>query len=159
MEQDNNTYYQRPGQSTGSSHISKKKTEPPNTFAKAAMILGGISLVSVFTFTIIPAVIFGALALILALLSRGKSLKFHSKAKSAIILASLAFVVNIAFIGGTFSMIFGDNPYHDQLNATYEELIGMSYDEFLEGAMDGSIDAEELNEIYEQIFEQMYEGY
>jgi len=149
----NGTYYRRPGQIPDSSG-RRTPAIPANAFAKASMTLGAIALASVFTFTIFPAVILGSLALILALLSRGAELNFHPTARNGIMLSILALVVNIALVGGTCFLILGDNPYHEELNATYEEMFGMSYDEILQGIMDGSIETDEL---YEQLFEQMQE--
>ena len=145
-------FYHRPGQSTDNDNHDniQRQAQPYNAFASAAMVLGVIALVSVFTFTIVPAIIFGALALILALLSRGRELTFHPKAKTATILAVLAICTNISMVAGVFGMIFGDNPYHDLINETYEEMYGMTYDEILEGIMDGTID-------YEDLYEDMYE--
>ena len=151
----NGTYYRRPGQTDASgTSASRTPVVPANAFAKASMTIGGIALVSVFTFTIFPAIILGSLALILALMSRGAELTFHRTAKNGILLSIMAFVVNIALVGGTLGMIFGDNSYHEELNATYEEMFGMTYDELLEGVMDGSIETDDL---YEQLYEQMQE--
>ena len=149
----NGTYYRRPGQMTDAP-VNRTPVIPANAFAKASLTIGGIALVSVFTFTIFPAIILGSLALILALMSRGAELEFHKTAKSGILMSVLALVVNVALVGGTCALILGDNPYHDELNATYEEMFGMSYDELLEGVMDGSIETDDL---YEQLYEQMQE--
>ena len=150
--QEQSPFYRRPGQSTDNDNRDniQRQVQPYNAFASAAMVLGTIALVSVFTFTIVPAILFGALALILALLSRGRELTFHPKAKTAAILASLALCTNIAMVGGVIGMIFGDNPYHDMINETYKEMTGMTYDEILEGIMDGTIE-------YEDLYEDMYE--
>ena len=151
----NSTYYRRPGQTDASGPpASRTPVVPANAFAKASMTIGGIALVSVFTFTIFPAIILGALALILALMSRGAELTFHRTAKNGILMSVLAMVVNVVLIGGTCALILGDTPYHEELNATYEEMFGMTYDELLEGVMDGSIETDDL---YEQLYEQMQE--
>lgn len=151
----NGTYYRRPGQTNASgAPIGRTPVIPANAFAKASLTIGGIALVSVFTFTIFPAIILGALALILALMSRGAEITFHKTAKNGILLSVMAFIVNIALVGGTLGMIFGDNTYHEELNATYEEMFGMTYDEILQGVMDGSIETDDL---YEQLYEQMKE--
>ena len=152
----NGTYYRRPGQMTDASGAPVRRTPviPANAFAKASLTIGGIALASVFTFTIFPAVILGSLALILALLSRGAELDFHKTAKNGILMSVLALVVNVVLIGGTCFMMLGDTPYHDQLNETYEEMFGMSYDELLEGVMNGTIETDDL---YEQLYEQMQE--
>lgn len=154
--ENNNVYYNRPGQgANGVSPFTRggQKTAPPNSFARISVILGGIALASVFTFTIFPAVILGSLSLVLALLSRGKELTFHPSAKSAAILSSIALVANVALVGGTVYTILGDSPMHDELNETYEEMFGMTYDEILQGVMDGSVD---INDLYEQMYEEMY---
>lgn len=157
-DSNNNTtiFYNRPGQGTdGSSPYTRGRQQvtPPNSFARASVILGGIALASVFTFTVFPAIILGSLSLVLALLSRGKELTFHPSAKSAVILASIALIGNVALVGGTVYTILGDSPMHDELNATYEEMFGMTYDEILQGVMDGSVD---MNDLYEQMYEQMH---
>ena len=152
MTENNNIYYNRPGHPQDSDspvYNGRQTSTPPNTFARLSMILGGIAMASVFTFTVIPAVILGSLSLVLALLSRGKELTFHPSAKSAAILASIAIFSNVALIGGTVYTILGDSPMHDQLNETYEEMFGKSYDEILQEAIDGSLDIEEL---YEQMY-------
>lgn len=152
----NNVYYRRPGQMTDASDVPAGRTpyNPANSFARASMTIGAVALASVFTFTIFPAIILGSLALILALLSRGAELSFHPTARNGILMSILALVVNVALVGGTCFMILGDNPYHEELNATYEEMFGMSYDEILQGVMDGSIETDDL---YEQLLEQMQE--
>lgn len=149
----NGTYYRRPEQTdvTGAP-TDRTPVIPANAFAKASLTIGGIALVSVFTFTIFPAIILGSLSLILALLSRGAELTFHKTAKNGILMSVLAMVVNVVLVGGTCFLILGDTPYHDQINETYEEMFGMSYDELLEGVMDGSIETDDL---YEQLYEQM----
>ena len=152
----NTVYYQRPGQMTDASGtpIPHTPVVPANAFAKASFTIGGIALVSVFTFTIFPAIILGALSLILALLSRGAELTFHKTAKNGILMSVMAMVVNVILVGGTCFLILGDTPYHDQINETYEEMFGISYDELLEGVMNGTIETDDL---YEQLYEQMQE--
>jgi len=149
----NGTYYQRPGQTPDAPGAPAGRTPavPANAFARASLTIGGIALVSVFTFTVFPAVILGSLALILALLSRGSELTFHKTAKNGILVSVMAMVINIVLVGGTVALIFGDNSFHDELNATYEEMYGMTYDELLEGIMNGNVEAED---VYEQLFEE-----
>ena len=155
-QEPNTVFYQRPGQMTDASGAPVGRTPviPANAFARASLTIGVIALISVFTFTIFPAVILGSLALILALLSRGAELNFHKTARDGILMSVLALVANVVLVGGTCFLILGDTPYHEELNATYEEMFGMSYDEILEGIMDGSIETDDL---YEQLYEQMQE--
>lgn len=157
MEQDRQTpgaFYQRPGQQTNGEplpYVPRQPEEPANGLAKAAMVLGVIAVISFFTFTIYPAIIFGSLAIILALLSRGASFKMHSKAKNAIITASLAVGCDIALIAGCCFLIFGSPDF-------FESMYGMSFEEMMEGMENGTLDYDELYEnIYNNMYEDMYE--
>lgn len=157
-DSENGPFYNRPGQQYHSSRSSKQPITPPNSFARASMTLAGIALVSVFTFTVFPPIILGALAFILALLSRGAELKMHPSAKTASLLATIALAADIAIVGGSFALVLGDNSTHDMLNDTYEQMYGITYDEFLEGIMDGTLDYEELYEnMYENLDDMHYE--
>lgn len=157
MEQDKQTpgtFYQRPGQQTDGNFTQLPRyqpEEPANGLARAAMVLGVIAAVSFFTFTIYPAVIFGSLAIILALLSRGASFKMHSKAKNAIITASIAIGCDIALVIGCCFLIFGSADF-------FESMYGMSFEEMMEGMENGTLDYDELYEnIYNNMYEDMYE--
>lgn len=153
MEQDRQTpgtFYHRPGQQPDGEPIpyaSHEPEEPANGLARAAMVLGVISVISFFTFTIYPAVIFGSLAIILALLSRGASFKMHSKAKNAIITAAIAIGCDVALVISCCFLIFGSADF-------FESMYGMSFEEMMEGMENGTLD---YNELYENIYNNMYE--
>ena len=106
----NGTYYRRPGQTDASgTPASRTPVVPANAFAKASMTIGGIALVSVFTFTIFPAIILGSLALILALMSRGAELSFHPKAKTGILLTVISLFANVALVGESIMLAMRTN--------------------------------------------------
>lgn len=142
-------FYQRPGQAgDGSSKQAfRPKEEPANKLASASTVLGILAIASFFTFTIYPAVIFGSLAIILALLSRGASFNLHSKAKNGIITAAIAIGCDIALLAACCLLIFGTPDF-------FESIYGMSYQEMMEGIENGTLDYEEL---YENIYNNMYE--
>lgn len=150
MEQDRQSkspYYSRPGQDAS---LRERITpeEKPNGLARASMILGIIALVSFFTFTLYPPIIFGSIAIILALLSRGASFKMHSHAKNGIITSVIALGCNIAMFVAVFGLIFGN----------FEAIYGMSYQEMMESMENGTLDYDELYEnIYNNMYENMYE--
>lgn len=161
MEQDRQTpspYYQRPGQQVNGNPMpapQRQEEEPANSLARAAMVLGIIAVIFFFTFTIYPTIVLGSLAIILALLSRGSSLKMHSKAKNGIITAVVALGCDIALVAACCFLIFGTPDF-------FESIYGMSYQEMMEGMEDGTLDYDELyeniyNNMYENMYEDMYE--
>ena len=157
MEQDKQTpgiFYTRPGQQPNEepmSDVPLRTEEPPNGLAHAAMVLGVISVISFFTFTIYPAVILGSLAIILALLSRGASFKMHSKAKNGLITASLAIGCDIALVVSYCFLIFGSPDF-------FENIYGMSLEEMMEAMENGTLDYDKLYEnIYNNMYEEVYE--
>ena len=152
MEQDKQNqspFYQRPGQVNdgNSSQSIRPKEEPANKLAQASTVFGVISIVLLFTFTIYPAIVFGSMAIILALLSRGASFQLHSKAKNGIITASIAIGGNIVLVAVCCILIFATPDF-------FESIYGMSYQEMMEGMENGTLDYEEL---YENIYNNMYE--
>ena len=161
MEQDRPSvypYYNRPDRSIDGNvppDGSRPQPLPPNGFARAAKVLGIIALVSVFTFTVYPPLIFGALAIILALLSRGSSLKMHPSAKTGAQTAAIAFGVDITLVAACFMLIFGNPVFFEDFNKTYEEIYGMTFQEMMEGIQNGTLD---YDDIYENVYENMYDS-
>ena len=154
MEQDRQTpgtFYNRPDRQLNGEptpFVPREQEEPANGLARASLVLGIISVISFFTFTIYPAIIMGSLTIILALLSRGASLKMHSKAKNGILTASIAIGCDIALIGACFFLIFGSPDF-------FESIYGMSFQEMMEGMENGTLDYDEL---YENIYDNMNEN-
>lgn len=113
-------------------------SEPGSKLANAAMILGIISIVSFFSFIIYPALITGSIAIVLALLSKGRQQKMLSKARTGIICAIIALVLNALLITGTTVRYFTDDDFRTQVNQTYEELYGQPLDEMIEEMLENS---------------------
>lgn len=144
-------FYQRPNMGIDDNHLADvdcPKIILPNSFARWASTLGIMALVSVFTFTIYPPIIFGSLALILAFLSRGKEAKLHKTARTGIILSVSAFGANIAILVMAMSVIFGSGETHDQFNQMFEEMYGQSFESMMEDIESGEFDYEEFYENY-----------
>ena len=147
-EQRQTPFYQRPGQA-GDDKLNpafRPKEEPANKLASASTVLGIIAIASFFTFTIYPPVIFGSLAIILALLSRGASFNLHSKAKNGIITSVIAIGCDIALVAVACLLIFGTPDF-------FEKIYGMSYQEMMEQMENGTLDYDEL---YDNIYDNMY---
>ncbi len=156
LEQNDQTpspFWSRPGQDgngTPTQQFHRPKEEPANGLARASMVLGIIALVSFFTFTVYPPIILGSLSIILALLSRGSSLKMHSKAQNGVITSSIALGCDVAIFAMAFALIFG-------MPNMFESIYGMSYEEMIEGMENGTLDYEDIyNNVYENMYENMY---
>lgn len=107
----------------------------PNGFATASLVLGIIALLSAFTMTILPPLIFGSLSIILGILSRGSG-KMSSRALGGVISSGSALVINVAICVIAFYTVFS-NPqmteeYWNTLNEAYEQMTGMTFDEIME---------------------------
>ncbi len=146
-------FWSRPGQDgngTPAQQFHRPKEEPANGLARASKVLGIFALVSFFTFTVYPPIIFGSLSIILALLSRGSSLKMHSKAQNGVITSSIALGCDVAIFAMAFALIFN-------MGGSFESIYGMSYEEMIEGMENGTLDYEDIyNNVYENMYENMY---
>jgi hypothetical protein len=142
----NGPFWNRPGQTSSDSPSQQpycSKEEQTNKMAFASMILGILALLGILA--IYPAIIFGSLSIILALLSRGKSLKMHSQAQSGVITSVIALGCDLAMFAMVFVLIFGMPDF-------FESIYGMSYQEMMEQIEDGTLDYDELyNNIYNNL--------
>ena len=122
---------------------------PGSSFATASMVLGILAILSAFTGTVFPPVIFGCLSIILALLSKGNDRAMLPNAKVGVLTGILGLIVNILIVASSFLLLFTatgrvsslprtacriTNPnmqkeFHDQLNQYYEYFYGESFDE------------------------------
>lgn len=107
-------------------------SEPGSKLATAAMVLGIISIISCFTFTIYPAFITGSIAVVLALLSKGRRPKFLNNARIGIICAVIGLVSNVMLITGVTVLYFTNDDFRARVNQNYEEQYGQTIDEMLE---------------------------
>ena len=146
MEQDRQNpgpYWERP-----SHQLNRLPEEPSNGMAVASMVLGILALIGILF--IYPAIILGSLSIILALLSRGKSLKMHGQAKTGVITSIIAIGSDIAIFATAFLLIFGKPDF-------FESIYGMSYQEMMEQMEDGTLDYDELYDNIYNNLEEMYE--
>ena len=145
-------FWSRPGQpedDTPAGQPYSRKKEPANSLAVASMVLGILALITIFT--VYLPIILGSLSIILALLSRGGSLKMHNNAHSGVVTSSIALGCDAAIFIMAFALIFGMPDF-------FEKMYGMSYQEMMEQMEDGTLDYEELyNNIYENTYNNMYE--
>lgn len=108
--------------------------EPGSSLAKAAMVLGIIAIASCFTFTVYPPFILGSIAIVLALLSKGRRPKLFSNAKTGIICAVSGIVINTMIIVFIIFLLF-TSPH---LRDIFEEQYGITFDEMMEEIIEGN---------------------
>lgn len=113
-------------------------------FANAAMILGIIAVVTAAVMTIYPPFIFGSLAILFAILSRGKAPKLMTQAKAGIICAVAGIAVNISIIVFSFVFIFSNPDLLRETAVIYDEmceqLYGMPSEEIIGDSMENIVD-------------------
>ena len=113
-------------------------SEPGSKLSTAAMVLGIISIITFFTFTVYPAFITGSIAIVLALLSKGRRPKLLNNARIGIICAVIGLVLNVMVITGTIVRYNTDESFREEVNRTFEELYGQSLDEMIEEILEDS---------------------
>ena len=146
MEETNNNYpyIQKPDGEGNPSSGNLTNKPLPNSFARTAKILGIIALISVFTFTVYPAMILGALAIILAILSKGIEKGMHDNAKLGVITGIIALVMNVVIIGSSFYMIFTQPELRQQFNEMYESIYGESFNDTIDGIKNGTLNYDDI---------------
>lgn len=115
-----------------------RPAESGSSLANAAMILGIIALICCFTFTVYPAFVLGSIAILLALLSKGRRPALFPKAKTGIICATIGLVLNTILVTSAMVMVFTDNDLRQEMNEIMETQYGMSFDEMINEITEGS---------------------
>lgn len=112
--------------------------EPGSSLANAAMVLGIVSIVSCFTFTVYPAFILGSIAIVLALLSKGTRPKLFSKAKTGILCAVIGLSINTVLVTSCMFLLFTSPEVRREVNKTFERQYGVSFDEIMDDIMENN---------------------
>lgn len=102
---------------------------PVNFFETSAMILGIGALVCCTCFY--GSYIFGALAILFALLSRGGQMKMSSKAKLGLILGIVAIVLSTLVTIAAFAYALSEYGSMEGIIREYCNLYGYDYEEFM----------------------------
>lgn len=112
--------------------------EPGSNLAGAAMVLGILSIISSFTFTVYPAFILGSIAVMLGLLSKGTRTKLLSKARTGVICATIGLILNTTFVTSCTVLFFTNAEVREEVNRTFEQQYGVTFDEMWEEIMEDS---------------------
>lgn len=141
-ENENGPYVRRPGDGAGDNDRVQREVVLPNSLARAASTLGVLAVISIFTMLIYPAIVMGATAIILAVLSRDRQGFMHDKAKSAVTSGTIAIVADLVILVLAFTMLFSKGSFKQQLNDMFVESYGQTFDDMWEDAKDGKFDLE-----------------
>ena len=106
---------------------------PGSPFAAAALILGLLSIVTAVLGTVYPPLVFGGLAIILAILSKGNDRAYLTNARIGFISGIVGLIINVIVVVSSIWLIC-NNPQmqeeiHSTLNQYYEALYGESFDD------------------------------
>lgn len=137
----NNNPYNNNPYSNDNSYFNQNSRQYPagasgDRLASAAMVMGILALATFVSMTIYPPFVFGAVGIVLALLSKGRSPRLQVKAKAGIICATIGLIANCALCGTSLYMLYTRPEIMDQVNDIFEKQYGMSYDEMLEMILD-----------------------
>ena len=121
--------------------------KPTGKFAMVSMILGICSLALLCT--VFFPIILGGLGLIFAILSKRRGRKMESAAMTGVITSSIGLGLSLIFcVISVISAVHMLKPENrDMLNQMYEDTLGMTYDEYIEGLY-GEDMLEQLDEFY-----------
>jgi len=108
-EENHNTVYRAP-----------RRSAPSNLFSIFAAVFAFISIVMLLTGVL--AVFFGSLALLFAILAKGRNLRMDATAKLAAFVSSFAIVTGAAFTGYATYTMLSDETSRAQFNATVDAL-------------------------------------
>ena len=100
------------------------------SMAKTAGTFAFIAVITALFGTMIFPFIFGGLAIIFAVLSKGNTTAYHLNAKLAILISCITLIGNTAFTAFTFYNVFFNEEYRQQLDQTFEQIYGMSMEEY-----------------------------
>lgn len=112
--------------------------EPGSSLAKAAMVLGIIAIVSCFTLQVYLPFVLGSIAIILALLSKGRRPKLFPNARTGIICAVSGIVLAIVIVFSAVYLYITSPYIRETVNQAFEEQYGITFDEAIEEIMEGN---------------------
>ena len=98
--------------------------------AKTARTFAFFAIITALLGTIIFPFIFGGLAIIFAVLSKGNTERHLLNARIALIVSCIALIGNTAYTGFACYNLFFNEEYRQQLDETFEQMYGMSMEEY-----------------------------
>lgn len=123
-----------------------------NTFNILSFAFGFIAVFSITT-VVIP-LFCGSLAIIFAILSKEGSLKMNVLTKWAAIISSLSIVLSCIIAGNTAYLLATDEEYRSKVNSAFEELYGVTMEEYMD-ILEQTYETGEVPEEWVEQLEQM----
>lgn len=109
------------------------KPRRANAFMLFSLLFGIAAIISCSL--IITSFIFGGLAILFAVLSKGDDEKVTGTALGGMITGICGIILSIVLCASVIYLIFNDSSYRKLLNDTCEQMYGITFDEMLEGEM------------------------
>lgn len=113
-------------------------SEPGSSFAKAAMICGSLSIVFGFVLPIYPTFTLACVAIVLALLSRGRQTKMFFHARIGIICAIVGLVLNMIVVVSSIVPVLTDPKAREEFNQSWEAIWGESFEDTMDDIMENN---------------------
>ena len=128
--QNNNSYNDRPV-------WTPPQRESNQSLYTAAFVLGILTIVTTLMMTVYVPLILGGIAIIIAIISRADNEKLNRQASLGMKLAICGLILDIVLIGGSFYAVFTNPDARQEVNSTFEQMYGQSFDELLEEIVQG----------------------
>jgi len=112
--------------------------EPGSSLAKAAMICGILSIIFCLTFTVYPAFVLGSVAIILALLSKGRRSSLFTNARTGIICATIGLIFNAILVTSSVAYVFTNPEQMEKFNEQWEQIYGVPFDDMMDDIMENN---------------------
>ena len=103
-----------------------------NTMATAASVMGIATIVTTIMCTVYVPFITGGLAILFAILSKGKEKHMYRQASTGVTTAIVGLVMNILLIVTVWVMYTTVPAVHDQANEMFQQRYGFSIDEMFD---------------------------
>ncbi|MCH5280418.1 MAG: hypothetical protein J1E61_03045 [Lachnospiraceae bacterium] len=114
------------------------------------------AVISFLTQCFLPlSMIFASLAIMFAILSKGRLLRMHSIAKASTGIAVFSIILSISMTVYSFVVIFTDPTQREVLNRTYEQMYGVTFDEAFDEAFG---DLNQQYGLFREIFDNTLKG-
>lgn len=122
--------FQPSGHPAGQPYYSPQTNRNSERMAIASITLGMTALLCcTCLYLSIP---FGALAIIMATLSRGGQMRYSGKAQMGIILGASALVLTIVLYGASFAIAIAQYGSIDGILKAYSDMAGMDYNDLIQ---------------------------
>lgn len=111
--------------------------EPNRALYTASLVMGIITLITAVMMTVYIPFICGGVGIILAILSRQPGQALHKHAQLGILLAVIGIILNVIIVSTSVYAVFTNPDLKQQLNDTFVQMYGVSFDDMLYEIMQG----------------------